>query len=180
MPALIGIGGVVTHAPRRVGLGNCTPSLSLNRTLTFELIRLVPPTEDGRLPPTSSSSGCPLTRIRTGDVLPLLLGNYPGSTLLWSSPPLACASLHPHQVVNRTLTSKLSIMLGVPKKGGALNAAFRNSLDCRLLLSIHSQHHLGATVEVNILALRSDYRPLRRRGSLAAQRHSGYADDSMG
>src|SRR5205807_3229803 len=40
---------------------------------------------------TRSSSGCPLTRIRTGDLLPLLLGNYSGSTLLWSSPPLACA-----------------------------------------------------------------------------------------
>src|SRR6266566_410542 len=47
--------------------------------------------EDCRLPPISSSSGCPLTRISTGDLLPLLLGNYPGSTLLWSSPPLDCA-----------------------------------------------------------------------------------------
>ena len=51
----------------------------------------MPPSGDCRLPPISSSSGCPLTRISTGDLLPWLLGNYPGSTLLWSSPSLACA-----------------------------------------------------------------------------------------
>src|SRR5438132_1523997 len=35
--------------------------------------------------------GGPSGKISAGDLLPLLLGNYPGSTLLWSSPPLACA-----------------------------------------------------------------------------------------
>jgi len=45
------------------------------------------PVSSGKAPVRSVVS-CP---IRTGDLLPLLLGNYPGSKLLRSSPPLVCA-----------------------------------------------------------------------------------------
>jgi hypothetical protein len=51
------------------------------------------PLEDCRLPPQSSSSGCPLTRFSSGDLPPSLHRHYPVSTLLRSSPPLAGASV---------------------------------------------------------------------------------------
>src|SRR5258708_33086582 len=49
-----------------------------------------------RLPPsikTRSSSGCPLTPPDVGDLLPLLHGYYPASSLLRSSAPLIGASV---------------------------------------------------------------------------------------
>ena len=49
-----------------------------------------------RLPPsikTRSSSGCPLTPPDVGDLLPLLHGHYPVSSLLRSSAPLIGASV---------------------------------------------------------------------------------------
>jgi len=49
-----------------------------------------------RLPPsirTRSSSGCPLTPPDVGDLLPLLHGHYPISSLLRSSAPLIGASV---------------------------------------------------------------------------------------
>jgi hypothetical protein len=49
-----------------------------------------------RLPPsikTRSSSGCPLTPPDVGDLLPLLHGHYPVSSLLRSSAPLVGASV---------------------------------------------------------------------------------------
>jgi len=94
MPALIGIGGVVTHAPPSRP-GELHPEPLTEPDLNLSAYPARAPPEDGHLPPTSSSSGCPLTRIRTGDLLPLLLGNYPGSTLLWSSPPLSGALRFP-------------------------------------------------------------------------------------
>jgi hypothetical protein len=42
---------------------------------------------------TTSSSGCPLTPRDVGDLLPLLHGHYPASSLLRSSAPLISASL---------------------------------------------------------------------------------------
>ena len=76
--------------PSRPGEFHPEPLTEPDLNLSAYPARATP--EDCRLPPTSSSSGCPLTRTSLGDLLPLLLGNYPESALLRSSPPLACAS----------------------------------------------------------------------------------------
>jgi hypothetical protein len=77
----------------RVGPGNFTPTSHGTGLKPLSLSGSCHPPEDCRLPPKSSSSGCPLTRFSSGDLPPSLHRHCPVSPLLRSSPPLAGASV---------------------------------------------------------------------------------------
>src|SRR5260370_41783343 len=97
----------------------------------------------GSLPGASSPEGC-LPHIQF-----LFIGSRLCSALL-SGPasrrvlfrPCASLSLHLHLVVKRTCTSKLSIMLGTPKKSGGTPSARRPHCTSP---PIRSVHYFGAS-----------------------------------
>ena len=102
----------------------------------------MPPTEGCRLPPTSSSSSCfQLTHIDldAGDLLPLLHGHYPASSLLRSSPPLACA-----------LVLSASRLVGLSGQAGSDHAAVecieRRQERRRAVALVVVRHRLAASL----------------------------------
>src|SRR5690242_13080259 len=76
--------------PSRPGESHPEPLTDPDLTLSRHPARAI----ERRLPPSAEnwgSSCCQLARSDVDDLLPLLHGHYPVSSLLWSSPPLADA-----------------------------------------------------------------------------------------